>query len=250
MKRVLPADFKAEPDRHLNENKRLAGSDVNLLRDQNNNNIQENQTNYSNNPIYIQNLAMLKELFPHVNHNNLERLLLHFGPTIPTTLYVVIDELTDNPMAAAVAAASPPLPVQNRPTTSGGQQVQERRGFDTNPRYEEFLRIYPNSRDYFYDRNRNVSENYRNHCRAFMANTFRMIETQSIEKCLNENNWILILAYKQLQDAYENKEDYLRGRIRSHLERHAGLIALGRKLPRCKLRILRKIYRFGRVLTN
>ena len=108
------------------------------------------------------------------------------------------------------------------------------RHFNMNLDLEEFLKIYPNPHEYFYKRERSVSDNYKHHCKTLLANNFKLIDLESIEKCLFENNWILTLSFKELEDAYKNKEENLKARIKNHLEKYAGHVAMHRKLPQRK----------------
>jgi hypothetical protein len=85
---------------------------------------------------------------------------------------------------------------------------------------EEFLKLYPDPHDYFYKPKRELSELYKNYNRTFLANTFRLIDRNTIEKVLIDNEFNLTLSYKELCTVYNGSEDNLKEKIRVYLENH------------------------------
>lgn len=82
--------------------------------------------------------------------------------------------------------------------------------------FEEFIKMYPEPSEHFYDKKKDMSENYKNHCRTLLYNNFIMIARDSLDSVLSQHNWHLTPSVRQLEDAYPaKKQNELRERIES-----------------------------------
>ena len=107
---------------------------------------------------------------------------------------------------------------------------------------EEFLKLYPNPHEHFYSKVKEMSENYKSHCRTLLFNNFVLIDTESIVKVLAENNWHLTLAFRQLEDAYSGKEAELRRRLQVHKAKYGNAIII-QHMPKIKFSRKGKFYK-------
>lgn len=82
---------------------------------------------------------------------------------------------------------------------------------------KEFYKIYPNSREYFYDIQPAMSQNYKEHCKIKLMNMCPYLSDESIFKTLSDYNFHFTPAYKELQRAYCNQENSLKGRIHTNV---------------------------------
>lgn len=109
--------------------------------------------------------------------------------------------------------------------------------------FDDFLKIYPNPFDYFYDKsvkqspqvkksmsktmsvttdlvstqpttstdknnnstNLNLNENYKEHCRTYLANKFSQLSKSTIEKVLNKNQFRFTPSFREIESALNSK---------------------------------------------
>lgn len=84
---------------------------------------------------------------------------------------------------------------------------------------EEFLKMYPNPVEFFYDKESKVTDNYTTHSRIALLNKFIIISRETIDNILAENKFHFTPTYRQLEDAISSKEQQLRQRLQNHLDK-------------------------------
>jgi hypothetical protein len=100
-------------------------------------------------------------------------------------------------------------------------------------KFEEFLKIYPNPHEYFYDTKKDMSENYKSHCRTLLFNNFKLIARDTLVVVLGKFNWHLTPAFRQLEDAYSaSKQVELKFRIEKNNQMY-NRPGLHRRAPIC-----------------
>ena len=72
---------------------------------------------------------------------------------------------------------------------------------------EEFLHLFPDPKTHFYDENRTIGENYKNHARIQLENTFPMLHGRYITEKMEDRRWLFTPT---LHDLENDAQIYLR----------------------------------------
>ena len=158
---------------------------------------------------YEQIVAVISDCEPEYIREQLKKLAFHSN-----RVQMIIDKMLEN---------------KNYPRLKDYlRRIQKQKDLDAhinlNVNFDEFLKLFPNPHEFFHNKEKEMSENYKMHCRVLLYNNFTLISKDSLESVLIKNGYHLTPAFRQLEDAYTaKKQSELQQRIETNKALHKRL---------------------------